>query len=158
MKNYSIPAAILALGMVIAGFLLGSGFRAGRSADRFVTVKGVVITSYDLELYTSFKRYCDEGNQRFPGDYRLVECKLQLMTTSAEEADPTRAWQLLYEMVSAAPEPMRVYQRLSGEIWVAGVLGWAGLPDSAQAVLERATINPQADITTLDLLPQKAFS
>jgi hypothetical protein len=50
MKNYSIPAAILALGMVIAGFLLGSGFRAGRSADRFVTVKGVAERQVEANL------------------------------------------------------------------------------------------------------------
>jgi hypothetical protein len=50
MKNYSIPAAILALGMVIAGLLLGSGFRAGRSADRFVTVKGVAERQVEANL------------------------------------------------------------------------------------------------------------
>ena len=41
MRTYSIPAALLGLAIVLAGALLGSGFRAGRSADRFVTVKGV---------------------------------------------------------------------------------------------------------------------
>ncbi len=41
MRSYTIPAALLALGMVLAGALVGSGFKAGRSADRFVTVKGV---------------------------------------------------------------------------------------------------------------------
>lgn len=50
MKNYSMPAAILALGIVFSGFLLGSGFRAGRTADRFVTVKGVAERQVEADL------------------------------------------------------------------------------------------------------------
>ena len=34
-------AGILALGLVVAGLLVGSGFARGRAADRYVTVKGV---------------------------------------------------------------------------------------------------------------------
>lgn len=41
MRPYAIPAALLGVAIVLAGALLGSGFEAGRSADRFVTVKGV---------------------------------------------------------------------------------------------------------------------
>lgn len=41
MRSYNLPAALLALGMALAGALVGSGFKAGRSADRFVTVKGM---------------------------------------------------------------------------------------------------------------------
>ena len=50
MKNQSVPAAILALGIIISGFLLGSGFRAGRTADRFVTVKGVAERQVEADL------------------------------------------------------------------------------------------------------------
>lgn len=50
MKNYSMPAAILALGIVLSGFFLGSGFRAGRTADRFVTVKGVAERQVEADL------------------------------------------------------------------------------------------------------------
>jgi len=41
MGPYAIPATLLGVAIVLAGALLGSGFEAGRSADRFVTVKGV---------------------------------------------------------------------------------------------------------------------
>lgn len=41
MKNLTIPAIVLTIGFVLAGALVGYGFRAGRAADRFVTVKGV---------------------------------------------------------------------------------------------------------------------
>jgi len=41
MRTYSVPALVLSLGIVVAGGFIGNGFRAGRSSDRFVTVKGV---------------------------------------------------------------------------------------------------------------------
>jgi hypothetical protein len=37
----SIRALILALGVAVAGLLVGGGFARGRTADRYVTVKGV---------------------------------------------------------------------------------------------------------------------
>ena len=41
MKSFTPSALILGAGLVLAGLLVGSGFRAGRTSDRFVTVKGV---------------------------------------------------------------------------------------------------------------------
>ncbi len=39
--NSSLGSLILAIGIAIAGFLIAQGFHASRSADRFVTVKGI---------------------------------------------------------------------------------------------------------------------
>ncbi len=50
MKGYSGPTLILAAGIVLAGALVGSGFRAGRAADRFVTVKGVTEREVEADL------------------------------------------------------------------------------------------------------------
>jgi len=50
MKSYTVPTIILAAGMVLAGALLGSGFRASRAADRFVTVKGVAEREVEANL------------------------------------------------------------------------------------------------------------
>ena len=36
-----MPAIILAIGLFVGGAMVGSGFKAGRAADRFVTVKGM---------------------------------------------------------------------------------------------------------------------
>ena len=36
-----MPAIVLALGVALAGLLVGNGFARGRAADRYVTVKGV---------------------------------------------------------------------------------------------------------------------
>jgi hypothetical protein len=41
MNRELLRPAILALGMVIAGLLVGGGFARGRAADRYVTVKGI---------------------------------------------------------------------------------------------------------------------
>jgi hypothetical protein len=41
MTTGTIRTLILALGITLAGFLIGNGFARARSADRFVTVKGV---------------------------------------------------------------------------------------------------------------------
>jgi serine/threonine-protein kinase len=115
-------------------------------------------TSYDLEHLTWAQRWCEEGKTRFPGDYRLIECDLFLMTMETRDPDPELAWQVLDRMVEAAPDPLKTYQGLTGKILVGGIIGRAGLPDSARAVLDQAEIDPQADITTLDLLPLKAFA
>lgn len=44
------PALILALGLALAGAFLGGGFRAGRAADRYVTVKGAVEREVEANL------------------------------------------------------------------------------------------------------------
>lgn len=43
-------AVILALGLAGAGFLLGRGFERGRSADRYVTVKGLAESEVQADL------------------------------------------------------------------------------------------------------------
>jgi hypothetical protein len=50
MKSFTVPALILTLGLILAGALLGSGFRAARTADRFVTVKGVSEREVEADL------------------------------------------------------------------------------------------------------------
>jgi len=50
MRDYTLPTVILAAGLVIGSALVGSGFRAGRSTDRFVTVKGVSEESVEADL------------------------------------------------------------------------------------------------------------
>ncbi len=50
MPNYTVPTLILAAGLVIGSALMGSGFRAGRSTDRFVTVKGVAEREVEADL------------------------------------------------------------------------------------------------------------
>jgi len=46
----TIPAIILAAGLVLGGLLIGSGFARGRAEDRFVTVKGVAERDVQADL------------------------------------------------------------------------------------------------------------
>lgn len=41
----------LGLAIIIGGFLIGRGFEKGRSKDRFVTVKGVVLSGWEEPQY-----------------------------------------------------------------------------------------------------------
>ncbi|HSW31428.1 MAG TPA: SIMPL domain-containing protein [Longimicrobiales bacterium] len=49
-RHLLVPAAVLALGIALGGLFLGLGFRAGRSADRYVTVKGAVEREVEANL------------------------------------------------------------------------------------------------------------
>jgi uncharacterized protein len=41
LERATVPAIVLAIGVALAGLLVGNGFARGRAADRYVTVKGV---------------------------------------------------------------------------------------------------------------------
>ena len=50
MRNYVVPAGILGVGIALAGLMVGLGFWGGRTADRFVTVKGVSEREVEADL------------------------------------------------------------------------------------------------------------
>jgi serine/threonine-protein kinase len=82
--------------------------------------------------------WCEEGQRRFPADPNFVQCQLWIMTTNAREADPTLAWKLADSLLVLTPEPARPYQRLNGQLAVAGVLARVpALQDSARRVVKR---------------------
>ncbi|MGM0668472.1 MAG: SIMPL domain-containing protein [Gemmatimonadota bacterium] len=50
MNRPVLSAGILAVGLMLAGGLMGWGFKAGRAADRFVTVKGMTEQEVEADL------------------------------------------------------------------------------------------------------------
>jgi eukaryotic-like serine/threonine-protein kinase len=108
------------------------------------------VTSYDLELFQPALDWCDTGRRRFPNDPRFVECRLMLLATKALDADVAEAWRLSAEAVRLVPERDRPFKQLLEPIYVAAVLGRAGLKDSARHVLERsrgtAAVDPTRDL------------
>lgn len=102
---------------------------------------------YNLEQFADAGRWCNEGRRRFSQDYRFVVCQLLLLTTSNAEADTDRAWRLLAQLDSLAPERQAEWERIRGEMLVGGVLARAGMADSARAVLLRARnrVTPEID-------------
>jgi hypothetical protein len=57
-----VAALVLALGVLAAGFLVGRGFERGRSADRYVTVKGLAETFVSADLAVWPLRTTATGN------------------------------------------------------------------------------------------------
>ena len=49
-RSLLVPSVVVALGIAVGGALLGAGFRAGRSTDRYVTVKGAVEREVEANL------------------------------------------------------------------------------------------------------------
>jgi len=92
--------------------------------------------SLDLEQFQQARRWCSEGARRFPENDNFAVCQLWLMATPALPPDVSRAWELQETVARVAPETRREYRALEAKTLVAGVLGRAGLGDSARAVLD----------------------
>src|SRR5207247_2428931 len=124
--------------------------RAAYDGDAYLAGADVILdrlyaTSYDLELFQPAIDWCDKGRRRFPSDARFVECQLLLLSTKAKDPDVAQAWRLAAEAVQLSPERDRALNRLYGQVWVAAVLGRAGLKDSARHVLQRSRGSPDID-------------
>ncbi|MCG6990221.1 MAG: hypothetical protein LJF06_18930 [Gemmatimonadetes bacterium] len=139
--------------------LYGSGDRVGvvlnarraleedaylRDADRIYD--RLVYADYDLGEFNDARSWCDRGHERFPQNYRFVECKLWLMAAPGSAANVDSAWTLLDRLDSLAPEPLRPYKHGVGQIMLAGVLRNSGLADSASSVLSRVDHSDKVDV------------
>jgi serine/threonine-protein kinase len=107
-------------------------------------------TSYDLGQFSDAKHWCDEGTRRFPGSPRILKCRLWLLTGKAEQPDVELAWRLRDSLLVLTPAQDRGYDSLYFQTMVAGVIGRAGLKDSAGRVAERSrgdpSVDPQGDL------------
>jgi hypothetical protein len=66
-----VGAALLALGMLGAGWLIGDGFARGRAAEHYVTVKGLAETFVEADLAIWPLRYTATGD-----DLNQVQAKI----------------------------------------------------------------------------------
>ena len=110
-----------------------------------VTVWRLFTTSYDLDDVVEAKNWCEEGQRRFPTDYRFDECQLWYFVMEGAKPDIKTAWQVLARYVDRSPPGLREVNRKKGEMRVAAALGRAGLPDSARRVAERARADAALD-------------
>ena len=115
-----------------------------------VILSRLFFSSFDLGQFPDAEHWCAEGQRRFPADYRFAECRLWMMTTRQDSANPRLAWQLLDSILARTSPDQRAYQRLYDEAIVAWVLARAGAADSARHLLQRtvsdAATDPQHDI------------
>ena len=51
-----------------------------------VTVWRLFVTSYQLDDANEAKKWCDEGQRRFPNDYRFAECQIWYFGLKARQA------------------------------------------------------------------------
>ena len=110
-----------------------------------VTLWRLFTTSYDLEDAIEAKKWCDEGQARFPKDYRFPECQLWLYQMKAIKPDIPQAWASLKQYVELSPPSMRPFNQLMGQMRVAIALARAGLKDSARSVARRSQGDPSID-------------
>jgi hypothetical protein len=58
----TLPAGLLALGLVLGGWLIGDGFARGRASDRYVEVKGLAEREVTADLALWPLRYVSTGD------------------------------------------------------------------------------------------------
>jgi hypothetical protein len=95
-RSSLIGAALIALGMVGAGWLIGHGFQQGRQAEHYVTVKGLAETFVQADLAIWPLRYTatgDDLNQvqaQIDADGAEITSFLIRQGLAAEEIQPQR--------------------------------------------------------------------
>jgi len=62
-RSQLIAAAILAIGVILGGYLLGDGLKRARMADRSVTVRGLAERDVTADLATWTIAYSEQGNE-----------------------------------------------------------------------------------------------
>ena len=140
----TIAIAYLALSQVhyaqqdgVAGLLAA---RRAYEEDPYLSNMGGILQqlffgTYDLAEFAEAAQWCREGARRFPSDRVFVECQLLLLSAPGITPDIALAWDLKERMDSLTAD--RFWHHAS-QIWVGGVIGMAGLPDSADRVLKAA--------------------
>ncbi|MBV7257333.1 SIMPL domain-containing protein [Pacificimonas sp. WHA3] len=76
--NWLIAAVILALGMIVGGYLLGDGLTRANLSDRSVTVRGLAEREVTADLATWTIRFTAQGN-----DFETVKRQTGAMANSA---------------------------------------------------------------------------
>lgn len=123
--------------------------RTAYEQDAFLDVIDGVLwrlytASYDLGDYDTARQWCEAGNERFPHNFRFVQCQIYLMTMPGAEPDVARAWVLLDEMIPLLTERPE-YHEGQARMMIGGIIGQAGMPDSAQAVFSASAVNTEVD-------------
>jgi TolB-like protein/tRNA A-37 threonylcarbamoyl transferase component Bud32 len=125
--------------------------RAAYEADAYLREAETIVdrlfwASHDLAQFPEARRWCEEGGRRFPHNWRFTECQLWLLLIPGADRDVGRAWRYAQRADSLTPAPQRPLRERWRQMLVAGVIGGAGLRDSAERVFMRArTTDPAID-------------
>ncbi|HEV8149346.1 MAG TPA: hypothetical protein VGP61_04100, partial [Gemmatimonadales bacterium] len=88
---------------------------------------------------------CEEGQRRFPNDYRFAECQLWLFALKGVKPDVPKAWALRERYVKLSPPQLQEFRQKRGQMLVAFALIRAKLPDSARRVMLAARADASID-------------
>ena len=104
-------------------------------------------SSLDLEDAREAKRWCEEGQRRFPESYRFAECQLWLYALKTMTPDLGRLQPLYERYLELTPLNVRAFNEHYGQMLVAIAQARAGLRDSADAIARRARADTTIDET-----------
>jgi TolB-like protein len=143
----TLSALLQATGRLAEANLLA---RRAYEADAFLTESPDLLfrlyfTSVDIGKDQEAVRWCETGFRRFPEDWHFTYCQLVILafrdsarSPADTKADVGRAWDLVSRLERLSPTEERAVLLPRWQVRVAGVLGRAGLADSAEAVIRRA--------------------
>jgi hypothetical protein len=97
-----IPALLVALGVAVAGLLIGHGFSSGRAADRFVEVKGLAEQDVEANLALWPLRFVATGNDLAQAQGEIARYTRQVMAFLARNGVDTAGAELQNLEVSDA--------------------------------------------------------
>jgi hypothetical protein len=121
-----------------------------------VTLFRLFITSYQLDDAIEAEHWCDEGQRRFPEDFRFADCQLMYYSMKGAAQDIDEGWRVVDRYVELSPPSLRPLHQLLGQMRMAIALGRAGLPDSARRVAERsrgdASIDSSRELALLEAI------
>jgi len=121
-----------------------------------VTVSRLFATSYTLDDAIEAKHWCEEGQRRFPDDYRFAECQLTYYSMKGAQQNIDEGWRTLTRYVELSPSTLRPLNRLVGQMRMAVALARAGLADSARRVAGRsrgdATLDSERELPQIEAL------
>ena len=151
--------------LIVVGRAAEGKLTAGKSysADPYLsdanrTVWRLFQVSHDLELAQEAKKWCDEGERRFPSDSWFVECRLWLLTQASQQPAPTAEaiWKAYDDFLAANKTSKPEITQRKGMMLAGVALLRAGLPDSARAVIARApgseNLDPSGDLVYLEAM------
>lgn len=123
--------------------------RRAYQQDAFLDVADGVLwrlytAAYDLGEFEDAQQWCEEGYDRFPHNFRFVQCRIYLMTMPDAEPDIELAWDLYAELEGVLTERPG-YHAAQAKTMIGGIIGRAGLPDSANAVFQSARVDRDVD-------------
>ena len=120
------------------------------SSDPYLTNANVTVwrlfsAALDAGDQVESVRWCEEGERRFPNNFRFYECRLMLYALPGMKPDLPTAWKAFERFVALSDTTSRVYWTKRGQMWLSMALARAGLKDSARRVAERARADQSVD-------------